>query len=234
MMKSSRKVPVFATITLAFSLVILISLGTWQLQRLAWKQGLIADLTTAYDTAGAAKDLVRADVADLQFYYGRVAGQALWGQAFLMGPRVQDKKIGNSFMVPVRLNGGDHIIVNMGWTDRELVDLLPVVPDKEVQITGLLRRPYWAWMTPDNQPDQDIWYRPDLQDIATAKQLADVWPFLLYADHVTGAVIEGLPNNARWSPKNNHAQYAAFWFSMALILTVIYWLRFFAKGARDE
>ena len=87
---------------------------------------------------------------------------------------------------------------------------------------------------PENMPEQDQWYRPDLEEIAAAKGLNDVMGYILYAFDLGGVKAEGFPRNDRWSPKNNHAQYAAFWFSMALVLMGIYYLRFFVAGKSDE
>ena len=77
--------------------------------------------------------------------------------------------------------------------------------------------------------ENDIWYRPDIFQIATEKDLKNPIPFMMYADSASQKFDAQFPNNTRWQPNNNHAQYALFWFSLAGALIVIYVLRFLKK-----
>ncbi|RYG02496.1 MAG: SURF1 family protein, partial [Caulobacteraceae bacterium] len=70
MTDQARRFPVGLTIAVAISLSILIGLGAWQLQRLAWKEGLLARVealqATPAQSASAALERMAAG-ADLDF-----------------------------------------------------------------------------------------------------------------------------------------------------------------------
>ena len=236
MSAQSRTFPVAATCMMVIGVIILCGLGTWQLYRLDWKQGILAELDHAYSgDEQSPLPLTAMRVGEPSFAYGSVRGEMLVDRAFLLGPRVLNKEIGMSLMIPLRLDEGGIILVNMGWSDQDLSTLQEAFGSAQsVRVTGLVRKPYWSSFMPENMPEQDQWYRPDLEEIAAAKGLNDVMGYILYAFDLGGVKAEVFPRNERWSPKNNHAQYAAFWFSMALVLIGIYYLRFFVAGKSDE
>ena len=235
MPKKPFKFPVAATCMMIIGVMILCALGTWQLYRLAWKQDILVHLDAAYaaaDNSALPLDVLRA--GEVSFAYGTLAGDLLVDRSFLLGPRVFNKEIGYSLMIPLRVDRGEVVVVNMGWTDQALADVQSQFHDVQtVSITGLARQPYWNSFTPVNQPDQDQWYRPDLQEIALAKGLDDVLGYIVYASDLSGVSVAGFPRNERWEPKNNHAQYAAFWFAMAIVLIGVYYVRFFVAGKSD-
>lgn len=230
-----RKFPLLATILMLIGVSILCALGTWQVKRLAWKEGIVADLSAAYSAGDAAPLPVSAlQAGDPSFAYGQVSGRLLFDKALLLGPRVLEKQVGNSLILPFALEDGGSVLVNMGWTDNTLAQLaLPYAP-AHVTITGLARKPYWNSFTPENNPAQEAWYRPDITQIADAKDLSAPLPYILYAEAIDGFIFDNFPRNERWAPVNNHAHYAVFWFSMAGILIGIYVLRFFVMGRNNE
>lgn len=96
------KPPFWATLFTALGILILCSLGTWQLQRLVWKNDLIAELNNAYETAEAAP-LNLENVTSGEFTYGRVSGIFMPDKALLLGPRTSstmNKEIGHDLLVP--------------------------------------------------------------------------------------------------------------------------------------
>lgn len=228
-MTAQRSFPLIASILTVIGVMILCGLGTWQLYRLEWKQGIERDLAQAYDAAGS-NDML--DVSDApSFAYGSLEGLFMPEAAFLLGPRVFDKAVGASLMIPLQTRDGIFLI-NLGWTDQAL-DRLSLPNDNEaVFLSGLARRPYWNSFTPENIPEKSLWYRPDLQQISTHFDLIHLQPYIFYADHISGIEVAGFPRNERWVPVNNHGQYAAFWFAMAAILILIYWIRFWRESTR--
>ena len=97
-------------------------------------------------------------------------------------------------------------------------------------VTGVLRRPeHFNPFVPKNDPAHGQWFRLTPDDIAAAKDLKDVLPYILYADndHSGDSRKYPLATATKWLPPNNHRSYAIFWFTMAGVLLVIYYLRFF-------
>lgn len=224
----TTKLPFWATIFTIAGVIVLCGLGTWQIQRLTWKNEIIAGLNAAYDNPQSQAIDISAFKPG-SFVYGRVSGVFLPDKAILLGPKTKDGKIGNDLIVPVKQNG-TAIFVNMGWTASKLEDL-PIhhLQNKKLWFEGLARTPRWNSFTPENNPEKNLWYKPDLTEIAAVKNLQHPAPFILHAERASHKFDAAFPNNERWMPANNHLQYAAFWFTMALALCAVYVLRFIRK-----
>lgn len=224
-MTGFRKIPFWATLLTLCGVIILCALGSWQLQRLEWKRGIIAQLESAY-----AREGDQAPDFAANYSYGRVSGIFLPSKAILLGPRTRDGKIGNDLIVPLQMKN-ETLLVNMGWTDAAL-DKLPIhhLESKNVSFTGLLRAPNWNRFTPENLPEKDIWYRADIDEIAAAKNLENPLDKIFYAESTNYKFDAAFPNNERWQPRNDHLQYAIFWFTLAGALVAVYALRFLRKN----
>ena len=66
-----RRLPVFTGIAVLAALAILISLGTWQVERLHWKEGLLADIAARR----AAAPVPLADIEALAAKGGEIIDQ---------------------------------------------------------------------------------------------------------------------------------------------------------------
>lgn len=217
--------PYLATILMLVGVVILCALGTWQLQRLSWKNNFIEQLDRAY-----AGERTQALDLNTEFSFGQVQGFFLSDEAVLVGPRTRDGEIGAHVIVPLAIDGGHTLFVNLGWSDADDVKafekLFRPAQAQSISFSGLLRASDWNSFTPENVPESDVWYRADPIDIANAKGLVKPVPYILYAERASYDFDGVFPNNERHYPNNNHMQYAFFWFSLAGVLFVIYVLRF--------
>ena len=223
-----HKFPLLATLLTALGLVVLCGLGTWQLQRLAWKQNVLSKLNAAYEGKNAAS-LLEQKFTTGDFLYGRAAGTFKPDKAILLGPKTRDGNIGADLIAPLITPQGT-IFVNMGWSAYGL-GKQPIyhLQNQTVWFEGLARAPSWNSFTPENQPKENIWYKPDLEEIAAVKDLPPPLPFMVYAEHASHKFDAAFPNNERWQPNNNHAQYTMFWYSLAGVFLVIYVLRFWIR-----
>lgn len=228
---TKKTFPLTATILMLIAIAILCGLGTWQLKRLAWKQDIIAKLDAAYSSTINPQPLSAKGIANKDFTFGQITGQLIPAKAILMGPRTYDKKIGSHIIIPLVSQEGTTTLINLGWTDQKDLNTLSIDQTKPITITGLARIPYWNSFTPDNSPETDEWYKPDIQEIAATKNLLNSAPYIVYAETLSRTVGKNLPNHTRWYPKNNHANYATFWFAMAGVLLIIYWIRFFKRSS---
>jgi surfeit locus 1 family protein len=227
----THRISIWATLLTLLGLAILITLGTWQLQRLEWKNDMIAQLDRAYNQdTPQALDL---NEPEQNYAYGRISGTLLTDKAFILGPPfMRDEKPGYNMMVPIK-NGEHTLLVNMGWTPDALEDQpLQGLNGKTVSFHGLIKRSRWNAFTPANIPEKDVWYRLDMKEIAAAKGLENLYPSPLIADqssHDFGEAFFSEEAKNRPSPNNNHLQYVFFWYAMAGALALIYILRFVVK-----
>ncbi len=217
------------------ALAILTGLGTWQLQRMAWKEDLIAQIEArAYGEPGAIVPEADWPVwrADRDEYRKvRVTGTFLhqfeapvYGLA--PGERQGAPIQGYYILTPLKLPSGGTVIVNRGFVPTDLKDpetRAQAQPQGEVTVTGLVRAPEIRnTFTPADDPSKNTWFARDPQAIAAARKLERVAPFLVDAD--------ASPNPGGWprggqtplTLPNNHLQYAVTWFGIALTLIGVF------------
>jgi surfeit locus 1 family protein len=214
------------------ALALLVSLGTWQVKRLAWKQGLLA---TIHERIHAAP----RPLADLEAQFSKTHDVEYWPVTargvFLNGSErdfLATLKGASGFFVytPLRLDDGRFLFVNRGFVpyDRKDPSTRPAGEVAgEVMVTGLARNPLAAkpsYLVPDNNPAENIFYWKDIKAMAATAGLpagATVLPFFVDANDapnpgglpVGGVTYINLPNN--------HFQYALTWYGLAAILAVI-------------
>ncbi len=229
------KFPLWATLFTLLSLTILCSLGTWQLYRLEWKRVILERLEAEYARNPLENRLRYEDfrAKDLHFVRGAVRGRFLHLREIPLAPRTLDGRPGYHILTPFELEEGGTILINRGWVPLEL-KTPNTRPESLVggtlTITGLFRQPERANpFIPNNAPQTNDWYRIDLEQIAQAKNLDKPAPVILYAEHTANEAAYPVPSTKQWRPNNNHFAYACFWFSMAVILIAVYWLRFLRK-----
>jgi surfeit locus 1 family protein len=231
---TKRRPPFWATILTATGMLVLCGLGTWQLQRLEWKEGLLAQLAAARTQPPVTSAVLIGDAPGTDLAYRPAAVYGLYDAAgaFLVGPRTRDGEVGYHLLTPLQIAEDDEppatLLVNRGW----VLAMPAQMPAGFVAVRGLLRLPERANMfVPPNDPLKNEWFSIDLAQLATEKQLQNLLPYILYAEGEEPAdpvMSVGAGYHPPGGPDlpNNHRQYAFFWFAMAGVLAVIYVLRF--------
>ena len=204
----------------------LIALGTWQVQRLAWKRHLIAQV----DARIAAAPVPAPATAGPDDAYRRVRATGTFDIArdsFVQASTVRGP--GWWVMTPVRTDART-ILVNRGWVpDRSA----PPPPPGPVTVTGLLRltEPGGGFLR-SNDPAAGRWFSRDVAAIAARRGLPSVAPYFIDSDPIpgAGAPVGGL-TVVRFT--NNHLAYAITWYILALMSAAgfAYWIR---SGRRDD
>jgi surfeit locus 1 family protein len=223
---------VWPSLFAAAALVLLVGLGVWQLERLAWKEALLARVATR--AAGAPTSLVAADQqwrerGDVEYLHVTAVGRFHHDkERYLYAPR--PSVLGWHVYTPLDLGAGRILWVNRGWVDDphkrpEARAQGQVAGDTAVN--GLLRQstppgPF----SPRNDPEGNLWYWPDLAAMtrsAFAGREPETLPFRLEAD-LEPRPPGGLPQGGvtRLDLPNRHLQYALTWFAMALSLIAVY------------
>lgn len=213
--------------------VVLVGLGTWQVQRRAWKLDLIARV----DARVHAPAVLAPGPAE----WPRVGLDDAYRHVWLSGTFLHDRETlvqavterGGGFWVltPLRQSDGTLVLVNRGFVpgaNRDPATRLAGQVAGEVRVTGLLRltEPGGAFLR-SNDPKDGRWYSRDVAAIAAARGLTDVAPYFVDADATPnpgGLPVGGLTVIAF---PNSHLVYALTWYGMALMLAgaAIYILR---------
>lgn len=205
------------------SVYTLLSLGFWQLNRLAWKTEIIKSIEAqeAVDPTTVRLDLSK----DVEFQRGYIEGRFLNKPAVQIHPRTNDDgTVGHHVIYPFKTDEGQNIVVNVGWHHGETIHLPPIGKQK---ITGYLRTPdRKSSFTPANNTNQNQFYSIDIQDLEAFYNVK-LFDKVIYLD-------SAFPTMQK--PRNKHAQYAIFWFGMAgllpLLVLIFIWRR--RKACAEE
>lgn len=210
---------------------VLIGLGTWQLQRLGWKNELLAAIearrTSAPVKLGEVEKQFSA-TADVDYQAMRVSGEFLHDKEQFFFATFKGET-GFYVYTPLRLADGRYIFVNRGFVPYELKDRAkrPLEVLGNVAISGLARNPLPAKpsiLVPDNDLGGNIYYWKDIAAM-TANAGFDavhVVPFFLDADAAPNP--GGLPRGGVTliDLPNNHLQYAVTWYGLAAALVAVF------------
>jgi surfeit locus 1 family protein len=226
---SRRRLRLAPTLITIAIVLICVGLGYWQLERLQWKRGLIAQREAAVTAPPAVLPRTLAEARGMEFRHVVAEGVFLNDKEVYLGatsPRNGDA--GFDVLTPLREADGRIVFVNRGFVPTERKD--PGTRragqlEGSVRVAGLLRLPPETrpgWFLPDNRADMNYWFWIDLPAMAKADRLDDVAPFYIDAD--------ASPNPGGWPQggvtplelPNNHLQYALTWFSLAVGMVVIY------------
>lgn len=205
---------------------ILVSLGTWQVHRLAWKLDLIATVESRTHLAPIDAPSLEAtrgrDMADLDYRPVRLAGRFLPGieahvAAMLGEPRGRFGGPGVWVMAPLERPDGSIVWVNRGFVPNGAADV--AAPSGNVEIEGLLRRPEprGAFVPADDRA-RNMWFVRDPAILTAGLGLdpARAAPFTVDAA-ASSTPPGGLPQagETRLSFENNHLGYILTWYGLA-------------------
>jgi len=192
----------------------LVSLGQWQLQRLAWKRDLIAKVETRVHAA--PQPAPRAAGSNDTYRRVTVSGRFLHDRATLVQASTA-RGAGYWVLTPLLADRGFTLLVNRGFIPPESRTRY-ARPEGKVQVTGLMRltEPGGGFLR-SNDPAANRWYSRDVTAIAAARQLrAPVANYFIDAERgapdalpVGGLTVLTFPNS--------HLSYALTWFALAAL-----------------
>lgn len=214
-----------------------LSLGTWQVSRLQWKQALLQSIETRMAADPAALDAMEQRFLETgEVDYWRVTVTGMFDHQNERHFFATHKGLSGYYVyTPLKLADGRALFVNRGFVpfDRKEPATRPEGQIAgPITITGLARDPLDrkpSWIVPENDLAKNIYYWKDLAVMARESGYqppSDVIPFFVDADDAPnpgglplgGVTIINLPNN--------HLQYAITWYGLAAALVGVfgYWL----------
>lgn len=218
--------------------LILVALGTWQVQRLHWKEGLIAQRQAAVSGPPIALPETLDAAKGLAFRHVALSGEYRNGDELYLHAIANGGSPGYHVITPFRLEDGNIVFVDRGFVPEDRRDPKTRAAGEitgPTRITGLLRVPGGdrSWFTPANQPGQDLWFSIDLPAMAAALHLDHVLP--IYVDADATSVPGGYPQGGQTNTAlpNDHLQYALTWYGLAIVC-VIYYLLFVRGWIRER
>lgn len=198
-----------------------VALGIWQVQRLGWKEELIARVDRQLQAEPVPAPPARATLTREADEYRRVIAQGRFDYQREVTVRATTA-LGTGYWVltPLQRADGSWVLVNRGFVPPEQRTQIPR-GDAEASVVGLLRlgEPDGSLLQA-NVPAEGRWYSRDVAAIAQAQGLTGpVAPFFIDVQ-ATPATATAWPRPGLTVVqfKNDHLVYALTWFALAAIM----------------
>ena len=200
----------------AGGVAILLWLGTWQLQRLDWKEGLLTDLEARM--AAEPMDLPADPEEEADEYRAvTLTGQPVGEELHVL---VSGTAAGTGYLAVTAFetDTGRRILLDQGLLALDAKDLPPA--RRATEVTGRLIWPDDVTSsTPVPDLDRNIWFG---RDVAAMAEALGTEPVLVTASTMS-------PPDPRLTPlpidsanvKNDHLEYAITWFLLAAVWAVM-------------
>lgn len=209
----------FGTVTLTSGL------GIWQVQRLQWKNALIARIEAAQ--AQPPLTQLPASAEDLEFRRIALQGRFLFDKELHLGAKYHEKQVGYHLLTPFAPTGHKDatLLVDRGWVpaDKKEPGKRPKsVIQKSTQVIAVLLTPEKKRLfSPDNAPDRNLWFYEDIPVMEQATGLP-LYPLVAVEVGQAEKDVLPIPGEGRFILRNDHLSYAITWFSLSLIALVMF------------
>ena len=201
----------FFTLIAIPGLIILLSLGTWQIKRLAWKEALLENIN---NNLRAEPSLLTTGVKKLDHNYKmvKVKGVLEPKSIFILTP-IKGSGAGFRVISPLKLKSGSKILIDRGVIKEKEKSYLQTSVQPRL-VVGYLSWPNETdYFTPEPNLARNIWFSRDLEKMA---KFLKTQPILVVAteNRLDPSIKMRDPIN---EIPNNHLQYAITWFMMSIL-----------------
>lgn len=225
--------PVGLTVAVAIAFAILVALGTWQVQRLHWKEGLLAQIGGLKMSSAQPLAPVLARAArggKVEYTRVTVTCDHIATAPFLELYSILDGRVGVRLISACAVEDGPYrsILVDRGFipdstSARPRVEPAPRPdPGAALTVVGVLRDPeHGNLFSPKNLPG--AWYIRDAPAMARALRAPAPAPLFLLVERTTNPEFTALvPAPTPTDIPNNHFEYALTWYGLAAALLGVY------------
>ena len=216
------------TIVTLPAFLVLISLGSWQLQRLQWKNDIISNFEARSAAEAIAIPEANAELDVLEFSSLALEGEYLHDKETFLTGRTYEGNAGFHVVTPFLLDDGRTILINRGWVSEDYRDPAKRAfsqIDGKTSVAGILRRPgVRGYFVPENEPENGFWFTLVPSQINQHLDLGDAAIEQFYADAVRTSDVVTLPIAAKTklNLRNAHLSYAMTWYGIAIALVGVY------------
>ena len=197
-----------------FIILVLLSLGSWQLYRLTWKIDLISEIKNSLKN-----NPVELSKSDKKNYLRiKTSGTIDFDKQIYLYNLNDNGKPGFEIINPI-LIGNENYLINRGWIPFDKKNQSEINLFDSNNIIGTLKTQLKAnSFKPDNDVEENYWFTLDRDDIFlyTGKK------FSKYIIYLNGDYKVPKPKVITANISNNHKKYAITWFSMAISILLIY------------
>ena len=197
-----------------FIILILLSLGFWQIYRLNWKLELIEQIENSLEN----DPVELSNVEKKNYLRIKTSGEIDFDKQIYLYNLNDAGKPGFEVINPIKI-GDENYLINRGWIPFEKKDLPEInLVDKNQIVGTLMLQTKPSTFKPENDIEKNYWFTLDREDILkfTGRNFSD---FVIY---LNGEYKIPKPRVITAKISNNHKKYAITWFSMAISILLIY------------
>ena len=197
-----------------FIILVLLSLGFWQLYRLSWK----LDLINQIENSLKVEPIELQNVEKKNYLRIKTSGQIDFEKQIYLYNLNEAGQPGFEVINPIKIGNEDYLI-NRGWIsfDKKNKPEINIIDQKNI-IGTLMLQSKSSSFKPKNEIDKNYWFTLDREDILkfTGRN------FSKYIIYLNGNYENPRPKVITAKISNNHKKYAITWFSMAISILLIY------------
>ena len=197
-----------------FIILILLSLGFWQLYRLNWKLNLISEIENSLKN-----DPVELSKTNKKNYLRiKASGEIDFDKQIYLYNLNESGKPGFEVINPIVIDNQNYLI-NRGWIKFDQKNNPEINSFNQQNIIGTLKIQSKAnSFKPENDLKKNYWFTLNREDIFTftGKRFSN------YIIYLNGDYDYPKPKVITANISNNHKKYAITWFSMAISILLIY------------
>ncbi len=214
-------------------------LGAWQVNRMHWKEDLVAQVEKYKSAPPVEFNIKNFDAKNDLFKKIFLNGKFLHEQEMLLSAKYftakrKKKELGYHVITPFLNTEGVVVFINRGWvpeqykTKESRPDSL-YVGNVETTFEGIVRENHGKapWFMPQNMPEKNIWFWIDLPEMIKALEsktkLKNIQPVLIQQTNLTtkNDFKYPVPVPADIEFYNQHMTYVITWFSLSLVILVM-------------
>lgn len=224
------------TILVAAALAVLVTLGTWQVQRLAWKLDLIERIEAGLGAEPLPLPATEEAIRTLDHRPVVAAGTLRFDLAFAKGSQQKGGIPGARLFVPLERDAGVPIPVDMGWVPEPVADYFSEERTRTDNLTGTLYLDHHETkppFRPANEPEFRRWFWSDTAALRDWTGMPDLAAATLVRSPDGIERTPPIADPPAMTLSNNHLGYALTWYGLALGLLVIYLMMGFRSPERS-
>ncbi len=197
-----------------FIILILLSLGFWQIYRLNWKLELINQIENSLKN----DPVELSNVKKKNYLRIKTKGVIDFDKQIYLYNLNESGNPGFEVINPIKI-GEDNYLINRGWIPFEKKDLYEINLVNQNQIVGtLMLQTKSSIFKPKNDIKKNYWFTLNRDDVLefTGRNFSE------YIIYLNGEYKIPKPRVITAKISNNHKKYAITWFSMAISILLIY------------
>ena len=197
-----------------FFILVFVSLGTWQIIRLNWKNNLIFEIENSLKNPPVELSNINHE----NYLRVKTSGDIDFEKQIYLYNLNENGTPGFEVINPLSVNQ-KHYLINRGWIPFEKKGMQEINEFDEKNIVGTLKlQGRKNIFKPDNDIEKNYWFSLDREDIMkfTGKEFSN------YIIYLNGDYKFPKPKKITANISNNHKKYAITWFSLAISILLLY------------